>query len=244
MAVVVVTKKKHSCSYHSKQPEKHKLVHSFYVCMQLCWTTPENLRLKSTSCFWDKVLHSLNFLFWEKQHFLKLKINKIHIKCTIFSQKKDHLDQRPELNKFLSNAAFLYSLSQNQNFHMGIALREKCPCGISLLIQSKCGKIRTRKTPNTDTFHEYFKEDENMKHFLFDLILQVNLFSPSIPFLYFWCFQGYIEMEHCQNLVLNNHGMLRSSINKIKIFAYVWLLYICNISHQSSRYFQCQELMR
>ena len=116
--------------------------------------------------------------------------------------------------------------------------------GVSLCFQSKCGKIRTRKTPNTDTFHEYFKEDENMKHFLFDLILQVNLFSPSIPFLYFWCFQGYIEMEHCQNLVLNNHGMLRSSINKIKIFAYVWLLYICNISHQSSRYFQCQELMR
>ena len=25
--------------------------------------------------------------------------------------------------------------------------------GVSLLIQLKCGKIRTRKTPNTDTFH-------------------------------------------------------------------------------------------
>ena len=25
--------------------------------------------------------------------------------------------------------------------------------GLSLLIQSECGKIRTRKTPNTDTFH-------------------------------------------------------------------------------------------
>ena len=24
---------------------------------------------------------------------------------------------------------------------------------VSLLIQSECGKIRTRKTPNTDTFH-------------------------------------------------------------------------------------------
>ena len=24
---------------------------------------------------------------------------------------------------------------------------------VSLHIQSKCGKIRTRKTPNTDTFH-------------------------------------------------------------------------------------------
>ena len=26
--------------------------------------------------------------------------------------------------------------------------------GVSLCIQSKCGKLRTRKTPNTDTFKE------------------------------------------------------------------------------------------
>ena len=26
-------------------------------------------------------------------------------------------------------------------------------CRVSLLIQSKCGKMRTRITPNTDTFH-------------------------------------------------------------------------------------------
>ena len=26
-------------------------------------------------------------------------------------------------------------------------------CGVNLFIQSKCGKIRARKTPNTDTFH-------------------------------------------------------------------------------------------
>ena len=26
-------------------------------------------------------------------------------------------------------------------------------CGVSLRIQSECGKIRTRITPNTDTFH-------------------------------------------------------------------------------------------
>ena len=29
-------------------------------------------------------------------------------------------------------------------------------CGVSLRIQSKCGKIGTRKTPNTDTFHAVF----------------------------------------------------------------------------------------
>ena len=26
-------------------------------------------------------------------------------------------------------------------------------CGVNLCVQSKCGEIRTRKTPNTDTFH-------------------------------------------------------------------------------------------
>ena len=46
--------------------------------------------------------------------------------------------------------------------------------GVSLCIQSECGKIRTGKTPNTDTFHtvkcsENFtklrnSETENMKH--------------------------------------------------------------------------------
>ena len=30
--------------------------------------------------------------------------------------------------------------------------------GVSLTIQSKCGKIQTRKIPNTDTFHEASKQ--------------------------------------------------------------------------------------
>ena len=53
-----------------------------------------------------------------------------------------------------------------------VPLLGKCPCSeffwslqsrirtesieLSLLIQSKCGKIRTRKTPNTDTFHAVY----------------------------------------------------------------------------------------
>ena len=41
-------------------------------------------------------------------------------------------------------------------------IREKCPYSeffysVSLRIQSKCGKIRTRKTPNTDTFRAVIK---------------------------------------------------------------------------------------
>ena len=36
-------------------------------------------------------------------------------------------------------------------------------CGVSPLIQSECGKIRTRKTPNTDTFHAVFATVERRK---------------------------------------------------------------------------------
>ena len=33
--------------------------------------------------------------------------------------------------------------------------------GVSLRNQSECGKIRTRKTPNTDTFHAvFFKQNQ------------------------------------------------------------------------------------
>ena len=53
----------------------------------------------------------------------------------------------------------LFSLSSCQkilNLHL-LTLREKCLYleffwSVSLRIQSECGKIRTRKTPNTDTF--------------------------------------------------------------------------------------------
>ena len=43
---------------------------------------------------------------------------KIHIEYSIFSQNKNHFDQRLKLNQFWPNTAFLYPLqiSQNQNF--------------------------------------------------------------------------------------------------------------------------------
>ena len=73
------------------------------------------------------------------------------------------------------NDIFKWSLLQfmqirnNPFFELCISLREKCPYSdffwsvfsrirteygeYILRNQSKCGKIRTRKTPNTDTFH-------------------------------------------------------------------------------------------
>ena len=42
-------------------------------------------------------------------------------------------------------------------------------CGVNLFIQSKCGKIRARKTPNTDTFMQcvFYVEDVTiLAHFI------------------------------------------------------------------------------
>ena len=36
-------------------------------------------------------------------------------------------------------------------------------CGVSLHTQSECGKIRTRKTPNTDTYHAVLVERNTSK---------------------------------------------------------------------------------
>ena len=36
----------------------------------------------------------------------------------------------------------------------------------ALLIQSKCGKMRTRKTPNTDTFQAFFGAVKQLKSFI------------------------------------------------------------------------------
>ena len=73
------------------------------------------------------------------------------------------------LMTILSNIANATSPSGKHNILLSKStLREKCPYseffwsvfsrirteyGVSLRIQSECGKIRTRKTPNTDTFH-------------------------------------------------------------------------------------------
>ena len=53
-----------------------------------------------------------------------------------------------------------------------ISLYFKLTCIVSLRIQSECGKIRTRKTPNTDTFHAVINEtnsylQKNWVHMLY-----------------------------------------------------------------------------
>ena len=51
------------------------------------------------------------------------------------------------------------------SFHSWIPLDEKCPYleffwSVFSLIQSKCGKIRTRKTPNKETFHVVYSSSQ------------------------------------------------------------------------------------
>ena len=57
----------------------------------------------------------------------------------------------------------------------------------TLRIQSKCGKIRSRKTPDNDTFHAVKKKDFDVKYLLvqyiviyFYIFIFVNFFVPII----------------------------------------------------------------
>ena len=69
-----------------------------------------------------------------------------------------------------------YLNKQNQQKIKWNTLREMCPCweffwfvfsrirteyGVSLRIQSECRKIRTRITPNTDFFTQWYKHTKN-----------------------------------------------------------------------------------
>ena len=52
-----------------------------------------------------------------------------------------------------------------------------------------------------------------------------------------------IEMEHCLKLV-NNHGLLQPSVYKTETNMSTWIVSVCDISHPSDQYFQCQRLLR
>ena len=90
--------------------------------------------------------------------------------------------------------------------------------GVSLRIQSESGKIRTRKFPNTDTFHAVIVIP--IKGFL----KTINLFQPNAAFLYplktseNLTFSGCIEMEYWVkwlNTVIVSKPFNRSSENFI-----------------------------
>ena len=66
---------------------------------------------------------------------------------------------------------------------------------VSLHIQSECGKIRTRKIPNTDTFHAVCDDSCNMKRYL---RVTGNIFYPDLRYL------TLAERKPRQNLFLMN----------------------------------------
>ena len=59
-------------------------------------------------------------------------------------------------------------------------------CGVSLHIQSECGKMRTRKTPNTVTFHAVL-----LCKFIY---LFIYLFIYSFIYLFIYLFELYLML--------------------------------------------------
>ena len=55
--------------------------------------------------------------------------------------------------------------------------------GVSLRIQSKCGEIRARKIPNTDTFHAVFCWKTYMLHGMFMLLYKTKYLNVSCNLL-------------------------------------------------------------
>ena len=77
--------------------------------------------------------------------------------------------------------------------------------GVSLRIHSKCGKMQTRITPNTDTFHEVFVSSKGI------IALQKSLLY-SIPFIFIdkrfifvilWISQGRTQNEYVSSASFN-----------------------------------------
>ena len=86
-------------------------------------------------------------------------------------------------------------------FNCEYTMREKCPYSVSLHIQSKCGKTRTRKTPNTDTFHAVIGKAITAPGFYnnlhFHLLDTSRLAVSSLTgFL-------YLQIEKSQHVVIN-----------------------------------------
>ena len=68
-----------------------------------------------------------------------------------------------------------------------ISLYFKLTCTVSFRIQSECGKIRTRKTPNTDTFHAVYSRSIPSKVFERVLNTSLILFNPFLVNVFRGC---------------------------------------------------------
>ena len=68
----------------------------------------------------------------------------LHYKLILSSEQK---------NKSKHTVREKYPYSEFSDLYFPVFQQNTERCELFLSIQSKCGKIRTRKTPNTDTFH-------------------------------------------------------------------------------------------
>ena len=105
-------------------------------------------------------------------------------------------------------------------------------------IQSKCGKIRTRKTPNTDTFHAVTETNNecthrNMLTRIHTVIIRkleqeywLCIFFMEYPFLVMQCFS-------CSNQVPNFETIETPSHSTWQLYSRMWRFYQ-NITHSHS----------
>ena len=73
---------------------------------------------------------------------------------------------------------------------------------VSLRIKSACGKIRTRKTPNTDTFHVVL------------FIAVIQYFNVNISMILFW---------YSRTWSYNTNSMIRTNI-RCSFIRWLWLI--------------------
>ena len=92
---------------------------------------------------------------------------------------------------------------------------------VSLRIQSECGKIRTRKTPNADTFHSVTVQD--MKHYI---VPSLFTHKPDVAVVHI-CLNNVINRNN-ESIELNRitEEILELSINCKQYLWMIWLFHL------------------
>ena len=103
---------------------------------------------------------------------------------------------------------------------------------VSLLIQSKCGKIRTRKTPNTDTFHPVLQLKRKYKNLGFTQTNPKSFWTshtqPVIPEFPNYTQAEDISYRHLMEVIEHSgniqklNSMIRKNISQKNRFTWSW----------------------
>ena len=139
-------------------------------------------KLVITKCD-KKVLQSVTGIKkWDKR--IKKCDNYYNVRCNtsvISNRSMILITERDKLNHCLKSVRIR---SFSDPFFPASGLNKK-RFGASLRIQAECGKIRTRKTPNTDIFHAVnLKVKRKRSSFFFFLRLPFSFWTMSLVYKY------------------------------------------------------------